>query len=226
MDKRLLGVLILSTVFLAVAFLGGQPPSARGFYYVVWLILTGVLWKNRERWSSWLKSRNYPEFPLFLGLGVLMILIEETIAGILVHLLREKSFGAMLAVVPQYYANNLLLLPGFIIGWYLLLKRYAYSHTEVFALVGLFGIFSEKIYVYVLTFPIMGIALLLPTMFTYMGIIMPSLLSMRSQSKRPGNRLLRYGVGFVFPIIVSMPFILVHTWLTNAGFIDPTVLTH
>jgi hypothetical protein len=225
MDKRLLVALILSVAFIVPAFLGGQPPSARGFYYVIWLAFTGLLWKNRERLESWLKSRNLPEFPLFLGLGLGMIIVEETIAGIVVNLLRVKSIGELLAAVPQYYANNLLLLPGFIIAWYLLLKRYAYSRAEVFALVGLFGIFSEKIYLYVLTIPIMGIPLLLPTMFTYIGIILPSLLSLRSPGARKWNRPARYLAGLVFPVIVSIPFILIHTLLTNAGFIDPQVLT-
>jgi len=95
----------------------------------------------------------------------------------------------------------------------------------VFALVGLFGLFSEKIYVHVLAIPILGIALILPTMFTYMAIIMPSILSLKSQGTRQLNRPLRYLLGFVFPIIVSMPFIFVHTLLTNAGLIDPTILT-
>ena len=225
MDRRLLVLLVLSVAFLVIAFLGGQPSSARGFYYAVWLTFSGLLWKNRERLGLWLKSRPLPEFPLFVGLGLMMILVEETIAGIAVHLLNVESIGQLFAVVPPYYFNNLLLLPGFIVGWYILLKLYAYSRTEVFALVGLFGLFSEKIYVHVLAIPILGVALLLPTMFTYMAIIMPSILSLRSQGTRQLNRLLRYLLGFFFPIIVSMPFIFVHTLLTNAGLIDPTILT-
>jgi len=225
MDRRLLVLLVLSVAFLVIAFLGGQPSSARGFYYAVWLTFSGWLWKKRERLSLWLQARPLPEFPLFVGLGLVMILVEETIAGVAVHLLSVDSVGQLFAVVPLYYFNNLLLLPGFIVGWYVLLKFCAYSRTEVFVLVGLFGLFSEKIYIHVLTIPILGIPLILPTMFTYMAIIMPSILSLRSQSTRPLNRPLRYLLGFVFPIIVSMPFIFIHTLLTNAGLIDPTILT-
>ena len=225
MDRRLLVLLVLSVAFLVIAFLGGQPSSARGFYYAVWLTFSGWLWKHRERLSLWLQARPLPEFPLFVGVGLVMILVEESIAGVAVHLLSVDSVWQLFAVVPLYYFNNLLLLPGFIVGWYVLLKFCAYSRTEVFVLVGLFGLFSEKIYIHVLTIPILGIPLILPTMFTYMAIIMPSILSLRSQSTRPLNRPFRYLLGFVFPIIVSIPFIFIHTLLTNAGLIDPTILT-
>jgi hypothetical protein len=116
-------------------------------------------------------------------------------------------------------------LPGFIIAWYILLKRYEYSRTEVFTLVGLFGLFSEKIYIHVLTVPIMGIALLLPTMFTYIGIILPSILSLPTHGTRRQTSVIRYFTGLIVPIIMSMPFVFLHTLLTNAGWLDPTILT-
>ena len=225
MDKRILAVLILSVIFLAAAFIGGDPPSARGFYYVIWLAFIWLLWKRRALLETWFQSQTLPDFFLFVGLGLIMVIIEETIAGIAVHLLSVKSPTELPVLVAQYYANNLLLLPGFIIAWYILLKRYEYSRTEVFTLVGLFGLFSEKIYIHVLTIPIMGIALLLPTMFTYIGIILPSVLSLPAQDARRHRNVIRYFTGLVFPIIMSMPFVFIHTLLTNSGWLDPTILT-
>ena len=225
LDRGIRVALITSVLFVVVAFLGGEPASARGFYYLLWLSFTGWVWARRDTVGPWLRSRPLPEFPLFVGLGLLMIILEETLAGILVHLLSAPSAAELLGAVPQYYFNNLFLLPGFIIAWYLLLKLCDYSRTEVFVLVGLFGLFAEKIHLHVLAFPILGIALILPTMFTYMGIILPSLLSLRSHGTRRWHWSIRYSVGFLFPILVSIPFLMVHGWLTEAGFIDPGILT-
>lgn len=166
--------------------MGGDPASARGFYYLIGLAFIGLLWKKRFPLETWLQSRTLHGFFLFVGLGLMMIIIEETIAGITVHLLSVKSLSELPALITQYYTNNLLLLPGFIIAWYVLLKRYEYSRTEVFTLVGLFGLFSEQIYIHILTIPIMGMALLLPTMFTYIGIILPSFF--RCQHMIPADR--------------------------------------
>ncbi len=227
--KVILIALGLSVIFVVLGFLGGEPASARGFYYAVWLLATAWLWKKRDRLGAWLQRQSLSDFALFMGCGILMILAEETLAGIFVNLLSAKSLGELLASIPPYYANNLLLLPGFILAWYLLLRRYAYTNAEVFTLVGLFGLFSEKTYLHVLNFPVMGGALILPTMFTYMGIIIPSVFALRSRRAitpvRTLNRPLRLLVGFVFPIIVSIPFVFIHTLLTNAGLMDPTILT-
>ena len=225
LDKGIRIALITSVAFVVVAFLGGEPASTRGFYYLLWLSFTGWVWFQRDTVGPWLKRRRLPEFLLFVGLGLLMIILEETLAGMLVHLLSAPSAADLLAAIPQYYFNNLFLLPGFIIAWYLLLKQCDYPQTEVFALVGLFGLFSEKIYLHVLTFPILGMALILPTMFTYMGIILPSILSLRSHGTRRWHWSIRYSMGFLFPILVSIPFVMVHGWLTETGFIDPTILT-
>ena len=224
-NKTVLTLLILSTLFVASAFLGGDPSSGRGFYYIVWLTVCAVIVKKQDELSVLLRKSPFGEFATFVGLGLLMIVIEETFAGIAVNMFGVPTFTALLASIPQFYANNLLLLPGFIIAWYILLKRYSYSRKEVLFLVGLFGLFAEKIYLHVLTLPILGIPLILPTMFTYMGIIFPSLLSLQKGGGIKLPIFPRYVIGFLFPILVSLPFLLVHALLTKAGLVDPTVLT-
>lgn len=69
MDKRIMAVLILSIIFLAAAFIGGDPPSARGFYYVIWLAFIWLLWKRRALLETWFQSQTLPDFFLFVGLG-------------------------------------------------------------------------------------------------------------------------------------------------------------
>ncbi len=131
------------------------------------------------------------------------------------NLLSAPDVTTLLSRVPPYYENNLLLLPGFIIAWYLLLRRYHYTQTEFFVLIGLFGLFSENIYIHVMTLPIIGIPLVPVTMFTYIGIILPSYLSLTAQGEKVLHPLLRYALGFFFPILTSIPLILVHTYLSG-----------
>lgn len=226
MNKILLTLLILSVVFVAVAFLGANPSSLRGFYYVVWLSFCAYVWKQRDTLGNILKKSPLGGFLTFLGLGLLMIFIEETLAGIAVNILHVESISALFATTTQFYANNFLLLPGFIVGWYILLKRYAYTQKEVFVLVGLFGVLlSEKIHIHIFAIPILGIPLILPTMFTYMGIIAPSILSMKEFGKREISVPIRYGIGLLFPWLVSIPFVVIHILLSRARITDPTVLT-
>lgn len=162
-------LLILSILFVAVAFLGSETPSARGFYYAVWLGIMAMFWRRRESFARIFQSSPWGSGVTFIVLGWFMIGLEETLAGVAVNILQVTDVFSLLAILPQYYANNFFLLSGFLVAWYILLRCYSYSQKEVFILVGLFGLFSEKIYVHVLSIPLLGIPLILPTMFTYMG---------------------------------------------------------
>jgi hypothetical protein len=177
---------------------------------VAWLSFTYFVWSQRELLQKKLQKSPFGGFFTFIALGVSMILLEETLAGITVHLLSSSDIYTLLSKVPPYYANNLLTLPGFIIAWYILLKRYHYSQKEFFVLIGLFGLFAEKIYIHVLTLPIIGIPLIPVTMLTYIGIILPSYLSLTKQSEKSIHPLWRYSLGLLFPILISLPFLVIH----------------
>lgn len=185
-------------------------------YYVVWICGFGLfLWKKRtileEKLAVWANG----SFKKFLALGLMMILLEETLAGISMHLASIHSLGELIIGILQFWAFNLLTLPGFIIAWYLLLRRYFYSRSEIFILVGIFGLFAESVISKIIAFPLAGIALILPTMFTYAIIIAPSIMSFRGGEGRPLPRFLRYLFSFIVPIFVSMPFLLVLFYLKS-----------
>lgn len=226
MNKKTLTIfLVVSTLLATLFFLGGEPPSARGFYYVLWLsFFYFVFWRRQDEWRYKFRGSTLGQPATFIGLGLLMILIEETIAATTVNILHVPNFSSLLASVLQYYANNLLLLSGFIVAWYFLTKWYAYTTGEIFVLAGLFGIFAEKIYVHILVIPILGIPLILPTMFTYFAILFPSHLSSEHGNSKALSKPAKYLFGFLFPILVSLPFLFVHALLFKAGLIDPTVL--
>ena len=226
MPKSLFIITCICLIWVTIMFLWSSPSSARWFYYVIWLSFTYFVWKKRDALRLILQKSPLGSFLTFLLLGIMMILLEETFAGITVNLLSAPDLHTLLLKVPPYYANNLLTLPGFIIAWYILLKTYKYSQKEFFILIGLFGLFAEKIYTHVLTLPIIGIPLIPVTMLTYIGIILPSYLSLTKQSDKSGHPLLRYGLGLFFPILVTLPFLVIHWYLSELGYIDPSILSH
>lgn len=214
MQNLILILLLSSTLFLvAVSFFAHHFLA---LYYVVWIFLVGgFLWKKKVKVEEKLAQLKIGSFKKFILLGVIMIFLEETLAGISMHLSTAHNSRDLIVGVLQFWAFNLLALPGFIIGWYLLLCKYNYSRREVFVLVGLFGLFSESVVSKILANPIMGTVLILPTMFTYSIIIAPSIMSFRGGEKKSIPVLYRYIIGFFFPIIVSLPFLLILMILKN-----------
>ncbi|MCB9811143.1 hypothetical protein H6784_03310 [Candidatus Nomurabacteria bacterium] len=225
MNRTIKTLLILSTLFLPIAFLGGEPASARGFYYLIWLYLFALFTRKQSFFENLVNQIPFSDATKFIGLGILMIVIEETIASLAVNILSYPSPLELFNITLQFYANNLLLLPGFIIAWYFLLKKINYTKREVFILVGIFGLFAEKTILHVILIFPFGLALVLPTMFTYMGIIAPSLLSLKQVGTKELSKTLRYALGLLLPILCSVPFLIIHTILVQAGYIDVTVLT-
>jgi hypothetical protein len=213
MNKTLLILLVVSVLLLNfIALVAGH--SFMPLYYVLWLGIIGTyFWRNRVRIEEKLVSWNAGSFRKFVSLGIGMILLEEIFAGFSMHLASAKSVSALLIGILQFWAFNLLALPGFIVGWYFLLRRFAYSKREIFILVGIFGLFSEKIYKFVLTSPVMAVLLILPTMFTYMLIITPSVLSFRGGAAKALPGPVRYALGFFVPLIFSIPFVLLLSYL-------------
>jgi hypothetical protein len=212
MKRTILLLLIISVLLLNVIFIFSSH-SFLALYYVLWLGGVGTyVWRNRDRLEARLTKWNIGSFKKFLLLGLLMILIEETFAGFSTHLATAHSVSDIYIGILQFWAFNFLTLPGFIIGWYLLLCRFTYSRKEVLVLVGILGLFAEKTYIFIFAVPIMGILLILPTMFTYALIIAPSILSFRGGG-RTLPTYLRYMLGVIVPIIVSIPLVLILMYL-------------
>ena len=207
-------LLVISIVLLNLIFIVSAG-SFLALYYIIWVIGFGsIFWKNRERIEKRLVEWNIGKFKKFLLLGFLMIFIEEIFAGFSMHLGVATSLGDMAIGIMQFWAFNFLALPGFIIGWALLLQKVSFERREIFVLAGIFGLFAEKTLMHVFTIPIMGILLILPTMFTYALIISPSVISFRESNKRRTlTRASRYALGLIVPFVVSIPFVLLLTYL-------------
>ncbi len=212
MKKTIITILVISIILLNVILIINDG-SFLATYYLIWVLLIGkLLWKYRSRVETYLVSLKVGDFKKFLFLGLGMVLCEEIIAGTAMNLGIADSVGDILLGVRQFIAFNILALPGFIIAWYILLKRYIYTRPEVFILSGFFGILSEKLFRHT-EHPIMIALLILPTMFTYAIIIAPSVMSFRGLGAKPKSKVVRYMLGIFFPFVVSVPFVLLVMYL-------------
>lgn len=215
MNKTSIVLLCLSIILLNLILIPSAG-STMALYYALWVLGLGTLmWKKRDALEILLQKSKLPPFITFISLGILMILVEETIASFCVNFTPAMTLESYSSFLLKFWTTNLFALPGFIIAWYFLLTKVAYSRKEVLILVGFFGLFAEKIFVHVITSPLMGILLILPTMYTYAVLIAPSLLSLPKEKlgQKKLDAFARYALGFFVPILFSIPFIVVVTAL-------------
>jgi hypothetical protein len=209
-SKHLLFSLYISLAVLVFVFVF-LVKSLQPLYYFLWVVgVGGYVYKNQDFVAAKLQSLPFGRFGSYLGIGICCILLEEVFASIAMHGMRyitEGSIATFFVDIAQFWMVNLLALPGMLLAWYVLLKRYSYSHTEIFWLAGLFGLFSEKIYLHAAAYPLFGWALIIPTVFTYGLLILLPVLSLRNLEGRAGTRVIRYALALVAPILFSVPFI-------------------
>jgi len=197
-----ISVLLLNTILIV------SSHSFAALYYIFWVGGVGVfLWKKKASIEEKLKTWVLPSFPKFVLLGIGMILFEEMLASFSVNVSPALTVSSYTHFVLQYWATNLLTLAGFVIGWYLLLSRFQYTKKETLFFAGIFGLFAEKVIYWIFAMPLMGILLIIPTMFTYAIIITPSVLSIDMRIKRPLSAPIRYFLALLIPFLVSVPFI-------------------
>ncbi len=210
MKKILIYLLVISTIVINALLLPNGVTMP--LYYIVWVLGVGwYLYKNYARVEALLRRLPINGFFRFLILGLTMVLFEEMIAGIVMKLPTATSVADIILSMQRYITMNFLILPGLVIGWYILLRLYQYSRVEVLVLSGLFGLFAEKVYSF--GNPLLIGLLILPTMATYAVIMTPALISYNGKEGAPKNRVFRYVLGFVVPFIVTMPFIGILTYL-------------
>ncbi len=210
MPKLAPWALIGSIALLFPIFVFGAK-SFQPLYYVLWVIgVGGYVYRNHVALEQRFQSWNIGPFKKFMMLGIGVILTEEVFASTSMHLMRyvtTGNFSTYFHDVSQFWALNLLALPGMIIAWYFLLRRYAYTKKEIFILAGLFGLFSEKIYLHVVAYPLFGWLLIVPTVFTYGVIISIPALSLNHTQGKQSHPIIRYTLGLIVPFIFSIPFI-------------------
>jgi hypothetical protein len=201
---ELLGVALLIVIF---------RDSPQAYIYPMALFV----YTARQPLADYL--RRFPRAVAFLGLGTLLGLITEVFATFSnINLPPEDK--VLLHPVPAYdLLFGLLYYFLFMLAWYVLLRKFAFSKTTVFIGSGLFGALVEQNglhLVNVITNPFWGSLMLLIIMSVY--AIFPTLAYMVTEERftdRPQPRWWQYG------LIVPALFVF---WAVYGNFVYPYLL--
>src|SRR5262245_21501614 len=199
--------LALALIFWAW-YLASQPFDPLPLYAYLWLGVAGVpLWLVRWRLEQALSRWQFPRFPKFMLLGYIMVLAEELLAALVNNLAEGFSPWLYVERIGQFWALNLLAFTGVIVGWYILLHRIGYSRTEMFYLVGCFGLLSERTIAVLPSNPLAFVLFAPLIIFTYGLILAPAMLSVPASVAPRGclSALWRYPLAFVVPFLCSLP---------------------
>ena len=152
-----------------------------------------------------LQEWKLPSVYKFGIVGYGAILFEEVIAAFTNNLSEGFSMSLFVIRIGQFWAFNVIVFTGFIWGWYILLRRYAFSNREVFWLAGLLGIYNEGIYKVLLSNPLAFVIFALPTIFVYGIILSPALFSLRERGTRTVFAPQKYVLVVVLIVLLSVP---------------------
>jgi len=192
-------------------------------YLDLFLIPFGIiLILFHEKIKIIINSIKFKPFTKFMFLGYLMILIEEVIAALVNNINEGFLFELWLIRILQFWAFNILAFTGFFLAWYYLYTKYDFSIKHTFYLGGIFGIYSEKIYLQIFSNPIGFIFYVIPVIFIYGLILYPSILSIKITENKKIVKWYNYIQIYILILLCSLiPLLIISLIRTNYPFIFP-----
>lgn len=215
--RPILTPLILSVLFGNVYFIFFAH-RFDALYYILWLGGIGVFFlKYQDRIAARLAGWNVRQPAKFILLGYAAVFTEECIVA-LVHSHAEGfSLSGFTQFIFQFWSFNFFAFTGFIVGWYFLLSRFRYSAMDLFLIIGVWGLLSERTLTFLGTNTIAAILLILPNMSTYNLIIAPAIASMLKLGEKRISPWKKYPYSFLILFIFSIiPMLLL--WLLRSQF--------
>lgn len=204
----------MTLLLLSVVFLSWYFPTKEGsvipFYYALWLGCIGIpLWA----WRSQLTKAGRELLPRattrFLVLAYGMVVAEEIIAGF-VHAAQEGlSLTPFATRAAQFSLFNLFAMSGLITAWTLLYRCYEYSQRESLFIIGIWGLYAERIINTLWFSPFSFLFFALPTAFSYALIMAPSIATANTSGRKRLPAIIRYALGLFLPFLLSIPFMLI-----------------
>ncbi|MCI4351867.1 MAG: hypothetical protein L3K14_00530 [Thermoplasmata archaeon] len=209
---------VFLTLFAVLQIFGSTTSKAHAIFLMamglvfLWIVLGGLLmWRFRDRVRAWM-LRQPGSGPLkFVLLATALILVEEAITTTMSNLAPE--FGSQIGVAYITASTNYLLVIGFasvsviapgFIGWGVLLRRYDFTHLEVFLLFGFLGTTAEaslspSALIAGFWFFVYGLMVYLPTysLPTHRGAVTP--------------RWYHYPLGYLVPLAFQIPAVVLVT---------------
>jgi hypothetical protein len=196
-------------IILAIIGISGNPML---LIFPMW-IFTYLFQKPLKR-----LAKGVPFSVSFIGFGVLFGLLTEVFAIINNRSLPPEkrillSPDPVLDLVYGVFYYALL-----IATWYLLIKAFTYSKTEVFIITGIYGIFTEEVgqvFLRIFTVPVVGFLYAIIVSFVY-GIF-PMLAYMVSEEKLGARK-----SSIVIRFLVAAPALFIE-WAAYGLFILPAL---
>lgn len=225
--RLLLGWLLLALAVLLFYSIVTRPIPWQAFYFDVWLLGFGLpLWMFRCRVTAFLRDWKWPEGIRFVLLAYGMVLLEEIFAALFNHLTEGFRLELYLIRIGQFWVLNIFAFTGLILASGVLYTRIGYTLGEMFVLVGLTGLYSEKV-IYALASAPLIFAVVAPVVFFSYGLIMvPSMMSVPARDFRRFSTPVRYALFFATWFSMSIPFIFLLLFLRSRypAFFPPTSL--
>ncbi len=219
----LIAWLVLSLIFLAY-MLTAQFEWQLIYPYIFLFFGLGLLY-FRHRVTVILQSWQIMGWLKFFLLAYGMVLFEEIFAALLNHLSEGFNFWIYLLRIAQFWAFNILAFTGLILATWFLFTRFQYSLKEMFFLIGLTGLYSERI-IFLISTEFQAFIVFAPIiMFTYGFIMSPALLSVdvNLSNRRTLPALLRYVLMILMWFLFSIPPIwLLDTLRLHYAFLFPS----
>jgi len=214
--------LIISMVYFAI-YMAFVEFQWQFIYYYVWLIVFGLpLWFFRDKASATVKNWKLNRHIKFFLLAYGVVLLEEIFAALLNNMSEGFSVWLFFQRVGQFWFFNILAFTGLIFAVWFLYNRFEYSFAEMFSLVGLTGVYSERIIFYIPAEWQVFIVFAPIVVFTYGLILSPAMLSVEVGSRKRLNLLLRFtlmlGAWYLFS---QVPVFLLSILRGNYPFLFP-----
>ncbi len=187
----LLGLSLLIAASISILSLNGSEMMGTSVY-IVWIVgVGGLIWLMRTPLEKILRKHKIS----FLIAGLALIVLQSLLAAY-PNTFSPNSFSLFWNTIPHLFSSLTWLIAWFILTWLFRFKR-----IEIFAMVGLQGIFFEGVWM-LWKNPLFAIYWL-PNAFFYIVMIYPSVLSLNKQG-RDIPKWLRYVIGFAIPIILGV----------------------
>jgi hypothetical protein len=218
-NKILLTWLVLSLIFWLFYF--SVIEVSYNLLYYFFIIFVGIpVWKYRNKIKDNLFNWKLNKFAKFFILGYGAVLFEEIFAALTNHLSEGFNFELYLQRIGQFWLFNILAFTGFYFAWYFLLRRYKYTHGEVFILSGVFGLFSEGVLFAVFSNPV-AVFFMAPMVVVVYGLmITPSLWSIGLIGKKEISSIIKYPLSLlviflfsIIPLLILQALRIRYPWL-------------
>ena len=206
----LLGLSLLIAATISILSLKGSEMMGTSVY-IVWIIgVGGLIWLFRVPLEKILRKNRIS----FLIAGLVLTVLQSLLCAY-PNTFSPNNFSLFSNMIPDLFSFVPWLFAWFILTWLVRFKR-----IEIFAMVGLEGIFFEGVWM-LWKNPWYAIYWL-PNAFFYIVMIYPSVLSLNKQG-RDLPKWLKYLIGFAIPIILGVAGVLLRESLGLPDYLMPQI---